>query len=132
MSDAVATKVLIDGPRNVIVKRTCVSDGTGEADAVFMDLSTFSAGVGHVPLSLSIDRIEWDIKGSPAVRLQFDATTDDEAIVLGSGSGAMDWTGAGGLKDPRSSGYTGDILITRASPASGDTYTITLYCHKKC
>lgn len=132
MADSIDTKKLVDGDRNVIVRRTCTSDGTGETSAVFMDISTFNAGTASgAPLSLRVDRIEWDIQGFTSVLLKWDATTDDEVVYLGPGSGSMDWSGVGGMSDPRSSGYTGDILITTAGATSGDTYTITLYCVKK-
>lgn len=132
MADTVNTAKTNDGPRNVTLIRTCVSDGTGETNAVFADISTFNADkIDGTPRSLRVDRIEWDIQGFTSVALNFDATTDDELVKLGPGSGSMDWSGIGGNPDPRSTGSTGDILITTAGAASGDTYTITLYCVKK-
>lgn len=131
MADTVDTVKLCDGHRNVILSRVCSSDGTGESAAVFADISTFSTANGVAPTSLRVDRIDYDIQGFTSISLFFDATTDDEIVRLGPGSGTIDFSGIGGKSDPKSSGTTGDILITTVGAVSGDTYTITLYCVKK-
>ena len=131
MADTVDTVKLVDGERNVIVRRTNVCDGTGESDAVFMDISSFNSTLSGPALSLSIEKVEYDIQGFNSVRLEFDATTDDEALVLSEGQGCIDLREYGGLSDPRSSGYTGDILVTTQGNAANNTYTIVLHCTKK-
>jgi hypothetical protein len=64
------------------------------------------------------------------VRLDWDHTADDELATLG-GAGALDWSATGGIIDPRSTGGTGDILLTTNAASSGDTYDITIYARLK-
>ena len=54
----------------------------------------------------------------PELIVIFDATTDDKAMVL-TGNGKMGGTDGFGVlrKNPKSSGYTGDILATSAGSA---------------
>lgn len=131
MADTIDTVKSNDGHRNVTIVRTCVSDSTGETNATFVDPATLSTANGVLPLSLRVDRIDYDIQGFTSVTLNFDATTDDELVKLGPGANSIDWSGIGGRSDPRTAGYSGKILITTAGATLGDTYTITLYCVKK-
>ena len=73
-----------------------------------------------------VEWIDYDVQGFTYVRLDWDATTDDEIAVLGQGQGSFDWTADGGLVDPASTGATGDIVLTTNGAASGATYTITI------
>jgi hypothetical protein len=43
---------------------------------------------------------------------------------------AIGYSRLAGLKDPRSAGGTGDILLTTAGTTSGQTYDITLWLRK--
>ena len=43
MADALTSQVIVDGPRNAVLKFTNVSDGTGQTDAVLVDVSTLSS-----------------------------------------------------------------------------------------
>lgn len=132
MADTVDSVTLNDGPRNVVIRRTNVSDGTGESDAVAVDISTLSSDpILGAPTHLVIERVEYDIQGFTSVRLEFDATTDDEALVLGKGQGCIDLKKYGGITDPKTTGTTGDILVTTAGNAANNTYTLVIHCRKK-
>lgn len=126
MADAVTTNVIFSGRRRYVARFTNVSDGTGESAVKKVDVSTLVGPDGTPPTHTVIEWVEYDIQGFTDVRLLFDATTDDTAVILGPGQGSLDFTGYGGLKDPKSSGTTGDIMLTTTGAASGDTYTITL------
>ena len=126
MADAVTNQVVFSGSRRRVIKLTNVSDGTGESDVVKVDVSALTGPDGTSPTSVVIEWIDYDIQGFTDVRLEWDATTDDLIAVLGPGQGFMDWTANGGLKDPQSTGSTGDVLLTTTGAASGDTYTITI------
>ncbi len=102
------------------------SDGTGEAAATKLDISTLTTVAGAVCTYTVIDRIEYDIVGMQ-VRLDWDHTTDDEIVTLQGGTGSLDWTSIGGLVDPKSAGGTGDILLNTAGHTAGDSYDITIY-----
>lgn len=139
-ADAVATKVILESKTHYIVHLTNISDGTGESDVVKVDKSAIGvASDGAEAGSLEIDKIAWNCDGM-AVRLEWDHTTDDLAMAL-SGNGLVNFKdirdifspgvfNTGGLKDPRSTGGTGDILVTTVGHTSGDTYNITLWLRK--
>lgn len=135
MADAVTNRTISDSADEIIVHLTNISDATGESAVVKIDKSTLTTTDGAEPNSLDILEVRWNIQGFTSVRILWDHTTDDTALVL-SGSGYDDFRGSGynvalkGLADPRSSGDTGDILLTTAGAFSGATYDITLRCRK--
>lgn len=134
MADAVTTNTITNGYDKLCVHLTNISDGTGESAVVKVDKSTFLARDGAEPASMDIEQIRWNIQGFTSVRLLWDHTTDDVAMLL-NGNGYEDFRGdteraPKGLADPRSSGGTGDILLTTAGAVSGATYDITLWLKK--
>ena len=132
MADLVDTYTLLDGRRHLVRRFTNISDGTGESDVVKVDISTLTGPDGaNPPSTLSIEYIQYSIQGFEAVRLEWDATTDDIIAVL-AGDGYMDFREHGGFHDPFSTGGTGDILLTTVgTAAANDTYDITIKFKKK-
>ena len=124
MADTVDSLVLVNQPPYYTVRLTNVSDGTGESAVVKVDKSTLTDLAGLEPLALDLIGIEWDVSGM-AVTLLWDHTTDDEMIVL-NGQGEWDQRVDGAIRDPRSAGDTGDVLLTTTGHTSGDSYTILL------
>ena len=107
MADVVTSRTLFDGDKKVVINLTNISDGSGEAAVKKVDISSLTPVGTH----FSIEKIQYNVYiGS--VTLLFDASTDDTAITL-SGSGTKDYTNFGGITDPKSSGYTGDIMNHR-------------------
>lgn len=130
MADTVTSNFISKGPRNIVVVRTCISDGTGETAAVVLDKSTFTNAKGVEPPILTIDKVEWSAQGFGYLKLAFDHNTDDTALVLSGGDGGeLCFTKSGGLKDPASAGGTGDLLITTTGPTAGDSYTLVVHAH---
>lgn len=135
MADAVTTNVVSDSDTRYAVHLTNISDGTGESAVVKVDKSALTAEDAAEPASLDIEEVRWNIQGFTSVRLLWDHTTDDVALVL-TGNGYEDFRGQPsnvakkGLADPRSAGGTGDILLTTAGAVSGATYDITLRLRK--
>ena len=127
MADAVTTRVLISGPGRYVVQLMSLSDGTGEAAVKKIDISTLLTSDGEVPTSLSIKRINWSISTGMSVTLAFDATTDDPAFRL-TGTGERDYRAYGILKDPQSTGATGDLMLSTHGHAAADTYDIVIDC----
>lgn len=130
MPDNVVTQVLGAGPMRRVVHLANISDGTGETAVIkvvkaslLLDLGGNAAAL--VPTSIDIEWARWAVQGFSSVRLFWDHTTDDLAMVL-SGNGYEDFDQRGPLADPRSAGGTGDILLTTAGALSGATYDITL------
>jgi hypothetical protein len=138
MADAVASIVILNSDKHYVIHLTNISDGTGESAVVKVDKSGLLSATKIEPTSLDIDQIRWSIQGFTSVRLLWDHTTDDLAMVL-TGSGfedfrsrdlASDLIGTNGLKDPRSTGGTGDLLLTTNGGISGSSYDITIWLRK--
>lgn len=132
MADAVDTLTIRNSVRlngRLVVRLTNLSDGTGESAVTKVDISTFTCPNGSAATYSAVERIEYNIAGM-IVSLLWDHTTDDEIAVL-SGSGLADQSMDGMRVDPRSTGGTGDILLTTTGHSSGDSYDITLYLKLK-
>lgn len=128
MADTVDSLVMNNGPRNYIIRLTNVSDGTGESAVVKIDKSTLTDANGNEPGGMTIKEIWYSIQGFSSVRLFWDHTTDDEIVVLAPGNGYL---GRSMLKDPKSAGDTGDVLLTTAGAVSGATYNILIWAVKE-
>ena len=126
MTDAVDVKYILKGTRRHTVRLTNISDGTGETTVVKVDASTLIGPSGSAPSRLMVEKVEGTVQGFSSVHLFFDATTNDELAVLGSGYTYLDWNFEGGSVDPASSGTTGDILLTTIGATATATYDITI------
>lgn len=122
MADAVASQTLIDGPKNVVMKFTNASDGTGESAVLKVDVSALN----YAPTRVRIMKIHYTTSGM-AVRLLWDATTDVTIFELGADqTGCLDFTCFGGLYNNAGTGITGDVMLTTIGHTAGDSYTIVL------
>lgn len=132
MADAVTNKVIFQDDVHLHVLLTNVSDGTGESAVAKVDLSALTKARGDVPDHLVIEDVQWAISGFRSVKLAFDHTTDDTALVLCEGFGKLCFKFIGGLHDPKSTGGTGDLLLTTGTVPAGvtGTYTIKLALRK--
>lgn len=127
MADAVTSQTLHDGPRNAVMKFTNISDGTGESAVSKVDVSALSGA----PANVRIDKIKYHTSGM-GVDVLFDASTDDIAWTIGADeSGEICFKRHGGLVNPKSSGFSGDIVFSTNGATSGDRYSITLEMVKK-
>ena len=136
MADAVTSQTLSDGDRIAVMKFTNLSDGTGESSVKKVDISALAANsAGETPARATIEQIWYDI-GGMRVALEWNATTNVVAAVLGGsaaagpGSGYMDFRSFGGLKNTLASGYDGDIDLTTSGHTNLDHYTIVLQLRK--
>ncbi len=139
MADAVVVSVLEETKTHYAIHMTNHSDGTGESTVTKVDKSTLLASDDAEPASLDIEQVTWAIQGFSSVNVLWDHTTNDVALLL-SGSGFNDFTfraeelisvsRSNGLTDPRSSGSTGDILVTTLGAAADSTYDITMILRK--
>ena len=130
MADAVKTHVLLNSGDTYVALFTSVSDGTGEAAVVKVDISALTDVTGRVPTKLRIQRAEWCVQGLPYVQIAFKASADDTALVL-SGTGKMCLGKKyGGIQDPLSSGTTGDIVFTTIAGKATGSYTVLLHVEK--
>lgn len=126
MTDTVTTQTLIDGERNLVMRFTNISDGTGESAVRKVDISNLA----RVPDEVRIDKIIYAVFGQQ-VTLLWDASTNVTAAVLPAGQDTFDYKDVGGITNNAGAGKTGDILFTTSNPDSGDTFDITLHMTKK-
>jgi opacity protein-like surface antigen len=103
------------------------SDLTGESAVVKVSTASLSG----TPTEMKITKIKWAVRGMN-VHVLFDANTDDRVLTL-TGNGEFDADKDGGpIKDPRSTGATGNVLFTTV--VSTDTarpgYTIYMRLEK--
>lgn len=128
MADAVTTNVLKNDVSKTgiyTIHLTSLSDGTGESNVVKIDKSAFTAATGAEPTLINVLSIRWAVQGFSYVKLSSDHTTDDVLFLL-TGNGYDYFEPYAGLRDPNSSGGTGDLLLTSVGAVSGATYDITL------
>lgn len=125
MADAVDTIVLHSSGSYYAVRLLNKSDGTGESAVAKVDKSTLVGTDGVEPAALDIIRCSGTVFGANHVVLNWDHTTDDEALIL-SGSFYHDYQEYGPLRDPRSTGGTGDLLLTTSGMIANGGYCIDL------
>ena len=127
MADTVTSQVMQNSKMEYVVHLTGLSDATGESAVIKVDKSALTNTGGVEPKAIDIMSIRWNIQGYSYIKLAWDHTTDDTAMLL-SGNGYDNFEEASGLRDPRSTGGTGDLLLTSVGAASGATYDITIVC----
>lgn len=126
MADTVSSQTIINGARNLIMKFTDESDGTGESAVLKVDATNVANGnQGVAPgIHLKVARLIYDIKGM-AVRIQWKSNSSSD-MWIGSGFGTMDFTYFGGLPNPNLTGADGSITFTTVGAVNGANYSITL------
>jgi hypothetical protein len=122
MADAVTSQTINNGPRNLIMKFTNESDGTGETGVKKVDAA--SATFGAPGIHLTIARITYVVQGG-SLRVQWDASSATDIVIL-EYAGVMDQTFFSGFPNPAAAGATGSILFTTVGFTSGSSYTVTL------
>lgn len=124
MADAVTTQILLESSDRLIVKLTNISDGTGEADVIKVDVSDLTPAATRV----SIEKIQYATYGMGA-RLLWEATADVVAFLIPyDQSGEMTFHPP--IPNNAGDGITGDLALTTVGHTSGDTYTIVLTLRK--
>jgi hypothetical protein len=130
MADAVATQILFQGDKQVIMKFTNASDGTGETNVTKVDVSTLTPYQQRACTGVQIDRI-YGLTHGMEVRLLWEATTNVTILTFPQNTAqTMDFNDFGGLENNAGTGKTGNILFTTLDASSGDAYTIILVMRK--
>jgi len=128
MADAVTTQTIQDGPRNAIMKFTNVSDSTGEAAVVKVDVSalTVQPRTGAACTSVAVAGIQFSTYNM-SVTIEFHATANTLIATLPENySDYLDFSAFTGIPNNSAGGKTGDIVFTTNGAASGDTYMVVL------
>ena len=131
MADAVTSQTILDGERLFIGKFTNISDGTGEAAVVKVDVSALNPNAaGQACNGVKINKI-WAQTQGMAVDILWDATADVLCETIPENQFyLMDYSSFGGFPNNAGAGKTGDVSFTTIGAAAGDRYTITLECIK--
>ena len=128
MADAVTSQTIQDGARNLIMKFTNVSDGSGESAVAKVDVSALSVDpmTGATCTRVVISKIQFSTVGM-SVKIEFDASTNVLAAHLPADyADELDFTSFTGIPNNAGSGITGDIAFTTVGHGSGDAYTVVL------
>ena len=128
MADAVTSQTIQDGARNLIMKFTNVSDGSGESAVKKVDVSALSSDpmTGKECTRVAISKIQFSTVGM-SVKVEFDASTNVLAAHLPADyADELDFTSFTGIPNNAASGITGDIDLTTVGHSSGDAYTVVL------
>ena len=129
MANRFSTQVLLDGDKWYVIKCVGVLDTSNQARTLLVDVSTMDPA----PTKVSIDEIYFNVTSPLSVLLDWDATTDVDAITL-SGFGEYscmidEW---GGLTNNSAAGSTGNLYLTTFGWAAGTIpFTIILKLKKR-
>jgi hypothetical protein len=137
MADAVTSQTLSDGDTTAVMKFTNISDGSGEASVVKVDVSALTANSSTAAACsrVHITQVWYAISGM-RIDLEWAATTNVKALILGAGvaleptNGHFDFRSFGGIKNNAGSGIDGDVALTTLHHTSNDAYTIILELKK--
>ena len=136
MADAVTSQTIEDGGKNLIMKFTNISDGTGESAVAKVDVSALNSNptTGAACSRVSIQRI-WFSNIGMGFSLYWNATSNIFIC-----QAPKDWSdtwdfsmgneGKSGIPNNAGSGVNGDLLLTTNDHTSGDTYSIMIWAHK--
>ena len=132
MADAVTTQTIQDGERNLVMRFTNVSDGTGESAVKKVDVSALAANsAGQACTEVHIQRIYWMTVGM-SVKLAFDASTNVLLThIPADATGDEYYDNFTAIPNNAGSGKTGDIDFTTVGHSSGDSYSIILEMIKR-
>jgi hypothetical protein len=137
MADAVTSQTILDnGGRDLVMKFTNISDGTGESNVAKIDVSalTSSAITGQSCNRVVIQRL-WFSNVGMGWKLYWNA--DSNMFIC---QAPKDWTDTWdftdssqtlpGIPNNAGSGVDGDLLLTTNDHTSGDTYSIVIWATK--
>lgn len=137
MVDVPTNVTMTNGFRNIVLRVSLVSDGSGLTNYKVYDATstgtfgvmkqgqTFYPGIHSKILGLDYD--VQDLK----LRIQWEATTNQDVIVLGNAPEDYDWRRFGGLPCPPGlTGATGSLLITTFNQAPQSTFNLVIYLAK--
>lgn len=122
MADVVTTQKLLDDARNLVMKFTNFSDGTGENLVTKINVATLNPPVPG--LHLKLWSYAYDIK-LLNLRIQWEGTPNTDLLVLGGFANAIDCGGFGGVWN-NAPQPTGNVLFTTNGATLGASYSVIL------
>jgi hypothetical protein len=126
MAINVTSQILHEGPRNLIMQWTGISDGSGSEDGVVkVDVSSLTPACDAVKIMRISGSVEFGV-----VELYWDALTPEKFAVL-SGSIDLDYCKAGGLVNSMEGGANGDLLLSTVGFELNSSYILHVEMVKK-
>lgn len=137
MASTNTLQVIENGFRNVVLRATQVSDGTdGESVTVFNATSSGSFGVNkggqvfYPGIYTKLVGLWYDVQDCK-VALRWEATADQDVLVLGQAPEDFDFRSFGGVPVPSGLvGATGSLKVVTLGPVVGATYSMIIRLRK--
>ena len=136
MADAVTSQTIEDGGKNLVMKFTNISDGTGESAVAKIDVSALNSepSTGSSCSRVVLQRI-WFSNIGMGFKLYWNATTNMFICQAPKDwSDTWDFTDSSitlpGIPNNAGGGVNGDLLLTTNDHTSGDTYSIIVWANK--
>ena len=136
MADAVTSQTIEDGGKNLVMKFTNISDGTGESAVAKIDVSALNSepSTGSSCSRVVLQRI-WFSNIGMGFKLYWNATTNMFICQAPKDwSDTWDFTDSSitlpGIPNNAGSGINGDLLLTTNDHTSGDTYSVVVWALK--
>lgn len=128
MANTLNTQILLDGPRNTVVKLQGILDTSDLTSTTVVNLSSLLPTDGYTnrtASSVRIDKIVYDVEDALEVRLSWDASTP---VVIWDlvGRGKVDMRHEGGLTNNAGAGKTGNILLQTQGWSTGAILSFTV------
>lgn len=142
MANVIREQKLIDSNKRALIKYVILSDGTQESNTRLVDASNLAFALnanGYIMSSnthpkagyrVSVKKIKAYSRTSGSFRLKWEGDANSEIITFGSGSVDFTFENDGAVISNPEANATGDILISTANVAFGDTVTIFLDLRK--
>ena len=126
MTIATTVQTLHEGPRNLIMQWTGVSDGAGSENKIKkVDVSTLTPACSSVSVRKITGTVEFGI-----VELYWDALTPVKFAEL-SGTIDLDYDRISGLRNNAGGGKNGDLLLSTVGFELDSTYNLQVEMIKK-
>lgn len=137
MASTNTLNVEINGFRNVIIRATQISDGTdGEAVTIYNATSSGAYGVSkagqtfYPGVHTTIVGLSYDCQDMK-MRLMWEATADQDILVLGGSPDTFKYRSFGGIRVPSGlAGATGSIKVVSYGPQVGASYSVVIHLRK--
>lgn len=133
MADTVSSTILENGNQRWAYRFTSFSDGTGEAAVTKVDGSsggplgvTIAGQIFYPGLHITIDEIRFQVVDM-SLRILWDATSDQDAVILSPGADTLDYRRMGGIFIPSTlAGATGKIQFTTVGQQVNSSYSVVM------
>jgi hypothetical protein len=136
MADAVTSQTIEDGGKNLVMKFTNISDGTGESAVAKIDVSAVDTepSTGAACSRVTLQRI-WFSNIGMGFKLHWKATSNMFICQAPKDwSDTWDFTDSSitlpGIPNNAGGGVNGDLLLTTNDHTSGDTYSVVVWALK--